>query len=214
MNSAPRGARIFRRMSSPARTLRAAALSLLAASCATFPEPAAEYEREPDGQNRAAVLFGARSFEDDAFWAPVEDEGAVGFEFSHVGPSGLGFEVGAQGSLGYEDRPIGDFDVTGAVGEIYGGVRYALGRGRLQPYVGAGGALLAAGIDDDNGPLAPDDEDVSGAYYVHGGLLVDVAQSIFVGVDLRLVGGTELDFDTISGDADYRQVAFVIGASF
>ncbi len=161
-----------------------------------------------------SVLLGARTLDNDDIWAPVEDEMVAGMEYSLVGQSGFGLELGGLASGRFDVRVSDDVRATGAVAEVYLGLRREFVLGGWRPYLGGGGVLLAAGIDNDSGGLIADDEDASAAVYLHGGLLYKVAPSLSLGVDVRLVTGSSLEFEGIEGDADYAQLALVIATSF
>ncbi len=158
-----------------------------------------------------SLLAGGREFTDDEIWDRVDAELSLGIEYAHEVSNGLGFEVGALGSIGTENTTTGNPDVTGAAAELYGGARYFLRRDRWTPYVGAGLSAIFAGVDDDEGGQVADDQDFSLGLYLHGGVQYNLNDTIFIGADLRTLLATELELETIDGDADYVQLAFVLG---
>lgn len=167
----------------------------------------------PRAHSRVSLLAGGRRLTDEA-WGDVDEQLALGFEFTRVLPSGFGIEFGALGSTDVQERASENVDVTGAVVELYFGFRQEFGSGRLHPYLAAGGSALAAGIDNDSGGVVADDEDMAPAIYGRGGFLYETGPRSFVGLDLRIVRGSELEFETVELDADYEQATFIIGLRF
>jgi hypothetical protein len=109
-----------------------------------------------------------------------------------------------------DDDDIGGVDAEASTGEIYGGVRKSFGEDVVRPYVGAGLSFINAeaelgGVDDD---------DSSGAVYVHGGIAFAVSESFFLGIDLRFLMGSDIDIFGSDADADYGQLAFMMGFGF
>lgn len=177
---------------------------ILLASCATVPAtsatPAASIQATDWHDNRVAFYIGQRSLDDD--YSPVEDQAAVGFEFTHEGSdSAIGFEAGVMGS---GDDHSSD---EGSTGELYAGMRKTFGRDTVRPYIGAGVSLI--GVDLDAGAI--DDDDSSATAYAHVGVTIDVTSVVFVGIDARALFGSDVTLDGVDTDADYGQIAFVIG---
>lgn len=180
------------------------ALSLLAA-CATVPSAAVVQNNTAEHSDRIAMLLGVRALGKDDF-EPVEKQGTIGFEFSHEKPdAAIGFEVGLQLSGDEDDN--GGLDTEAGTGELYAGVRKSFGDESVHPYIGGGIALIAAEVEA-NGS---DDDDVSGAAYAHAGVAFDLAENFFIGLDARVLFGSDLELGGVDTDADYGQLAFVIG---
>lgn len=171
--------------------------------------------RPTEWQNSLQFLLGWREL-DDTFWAPVEDQGVVGFEFqSHHPTWGLGVEIGANGGLGFEDNVQNTgIDLESTTAELYGGLRYTLDLDRFHPYVGTGVSMVYAEVEGITGPFVVRDDDTSVAGYVHGGLLFDVADNVNTGFDVRYLYGSDIELLGIGGDADFFQLAWTIGARF
>ncbi|MEL6716066.1 MAG: hypothetical protein AAFP86_19955 [Planctomycetota bacterium] len=186
--------------------LALALLALVPASCSSL-----NTSEGPTGVDRLSLIAGARAFDDDALWDPVDGQAAAGLEFSSVDAEGLGFEVGVLGSIGLDDGEGENTEVTGASAEAFLGVRGAGTFGPFELVIGVGASALAVGIDNDTFPRAADDEDFTTGFYGHVGLLHDLGGAAFVGVDVRALGGTEVDLGPRTGDADYVQAALVLG---
>ena len=158
--------------------------------------------------------MGARRFDLDEVWDPIEDQIALGFQYSKVGSSGFGIEFGVIGSAGFDDEAGLADDIMGGALEVFGGLRKEFSWGRWRPSFGVGAALIAAVIDNDAMGAIADDNDTTEGFYAHGGLIFDVSPNTFIGVDYRLLANTEIEFGTLEADADYQQVTFVLGVSF
>ena len=134
----------------------------------------------------------------------------VGFEYVRE-PAGspVGFEVGIMGSK--DDDDIAGTDVTGSTRELYAGVHKTFGSDVVRPYVGAGLSYINAKIDVDG---FGDDDDSSFAAYLHGGVDFDVTESFYLGLDARFLFGSDLTVAGFDTDADYGQLALVLGFAF
>lgn len=192
----------------------------LFAACATTPSPS---ELSPTGEVRNSkvdLYLGARSLNEND-WSPVEDQTTVGLEYVHEGlDAPIGFELGLFVSEKSKENVVvggGTADITGKTGELAAGVHKTFLRdgGRIHPYVGGGLAAIQAKLraDDSAGGSASDD-DTSGALYVHGGVEFDLGPAFLIGLDLRLLGGSSVTLFGVNGDADYAQLALVLGARF
>lgn len=159
--------------------------------------------------NRIVLYLGARGLDEDDY-EPVDKQGTIGLEFVHeFADFPLGFEVGVMGSGDEDDS--GGLDFEAATGEIHAGLRKTFGGEAIHPYVGAGLSVIAAEVKV-SGSSTRDDESAAG--YVHGGVSFDVAEAFFIGVDVRALFGSDLDIGGVSTDADYGQVALVLGFAF
>lgn len=170
-----------------------------------------EHRHEEPFAARISLLLGMRTFDEDDF-EPVEDQPVLGLDFSFEPPgSFIGFEVGLMGSA--EDDEVLGTDLESRVGEIYAGVRKTFGdRARgLHPYIGGGVSAINVDVEIDG---VGSDDDTSIAGYVHGGILAKVGGSFFVGADARGLFGTDIELEGVEVDADYLQLAFVLGWAF
>jgi len=180
------------------------------AAAATDPRPqeAAASASSPARSNRIWVYLGQRSLDEDD-WAPLEDQPMFGVEFSSERPGSiLGWEVGLMGSYTSDDVFGVSLDAT--TGEIYGGVRKTFLQSTVRPYVGAGLSAINARLE--GGGVS--DDDTSLGIYGHGGAIVMLGQSFHLGLDLRGLFGTDVELFGVSGDADYVQLALVLGWLF
>ncbi len=84
----------------------------------------------------------------------------------------------------------------------------------IHPYVGAGLSVINLEFDVDTPIGSADDDDTSLAGYIHGGVLFDLNDRWTAGFDLRALLGSDIDIAGVSGDADYFQVAAILGFAF
>ena len=170
----------------------------------------------------------------DAFELEVEDpdqQGALGFEYAYEPQDWLvGFEVGFSGSMKGDSRREQDGDSFAEVSadvslaEVYAGLVKSFGSGPFRPYVGGGvsfvnmktelsleAAIPAIDLEIDE---SDDVNDSSVGYYAHIGATYDLTDTFFVGVDARMLTGTEIDLEGFETDANYIQYGIVLGLSF
>ena len=188
--------------------LALASISALA-SCAALPSAPLPQGETVSKSNRIALYVGRRDLDEDDY-EPVDEQIAIGIEFSHErSGSAIGWEIGAMGSGDEDDA--GGMDVEGATVEGYAGLKKSFGDGNVRPYVGAGVSYIAA-AKDLIGPGDEHDESIAG--YAHGGLTIDLTQALYIGADFRALFGSDIELAGIDTDADYLQLAFVLGFAF
>lgn len=183
------------------------ALLALLTSCSALPSAAGDNLNTASKSNRASFYFGGRKL-DHGDWSPVDDQTAFGADFSRV-TGAIGWEVGVQGSRESDD--VSGAKLRGTTREIHGGLRVEAGDNVIRPYAGAGLAYINAKIDPDVGAS---DDDGSLAGYLHGGVTCDLGTAFYVGLDARVLFGSDLTINGASTDADYGQLAIVVGFAF
>ena len=197
------------------------ALPLLAGSCASVPSRStAPLPGDDAFASRLALQAGLRSF-DEGDWAPVDDQGVLGIEYVYEpAESSVGVEVGFHASERTEDDfripPMAVVDVAGRTSELSLGLRKTVPveLDGVHPYVAGGLSILHAELEGESGGQPADDEDDSGGIYLRGGVEFDLSRSFFLGIDLRVRGGSEVELFGSDGSADYGQVALVLGVRF
>lgn len=189
-----------------------AVLPLLFTACSAVPYAASQDAAESataSRDNRIAIYLGQRNLDEDDY-APVDEQATFGVEFARETPGSLvGWEVGIMGSS--DDSTVAGFDVTGTTAEFYGGVRKTFGSGRVRPYVGGGLSVINSEVEV-SGVGKDDDDSLAG--YAHVGVSVDVTAAFFLGLDLRALFGSDMSIAGVSTDADYAQLALVLGWAF
>lgn len=173
------------------------------------PSSAAQELTSAEKSNRVSLYLGQRDLDKDDY-DPVDEQGTIGLEYAHEPPgSPVGFEVGVMGSRSKEHA--GGFEVEGKTGELYGGIRKSFGSDVVRPYIGAGIALINSKVDVSG---AGDDDDSSAAGYAHAGINFDITPSFGIGLDLRFLFGSDMTIAGVDTDADYGQLALVLGFAF
>jgi opacity protein-like surface antigen len=196
------------------------AFILLITACANTHSPVELPSTGEYRTSRVGLYLGGRQLNEDD-WSPVEDQTAVGVEFVHEGHDApVGFEVALFVSeKSKDDVPAGatTIDVTGKTAELSAGVRktFLKDDGHFHPYLGGGLAAIQAKFRGElsTGGAASDD-DTSAALYVHGGVDFDLGPAFLIGLDLRFLGGSDITLFDANGDADYGQLALVLGVRF
>lgn len=162
------------------------------------------------------LKVGTRSLDDDTFWSEVDRPLAFGVEVDYRDPGSiLGAEFGIGFAIDAEDRAL--IDTVGSFIEAYGGLRLTgdMGPGkRIHPYIGAGAVVMFAYEEHFTGVVDVDDDDTTFGGYAHVGAYYSISRHIHIGVDGRIVFGTDLDMFGISTDADYKQLSFMVGTGF
>lgn len=175
------------------------------ASCAALRAPGASV-LPPPSQDSLTLHLGRRALSDDAY-EPVDEQGAIGVELVHGVPHAtFAWEVGIAASR--SEETAAGVEVEGKTLEAYSGLHRAFGLGRVRPYLGAGLALVRTEIEAAG---AGSDDGGSAALYAHGGVDVRLSQSFFVGVDLRWLFGSSIQYAAFRTDGDYAQVALRLG---
>jgi hypothetical protein len=183
-------------------------VSSLAVGCAAVPTARPQSDAAANANDSAiTVLVGNRSMTDDDNWSPLEDQLAFELGFNTV-PSD--WPVGIEASVSYSDDD--DSGVEGETKEASLGVRktWDVSEGRVHPYVGGG----LAGIQAEFSGFGQSDDDTSVAGYVHGGVGFDLGSHFLIGVDVRLLLGSDITLFGIDGDADYVQYGLMVGYAF
>ena len=163
----------------------------------------------PDELDQLTVYLGQRMFDED-FWAPLEDQLTFGLEFSQERSSQMiGWEAGLMYS--YDEDEFGGFDIEASSLEFYGGLHKTFldPASPLRPYFGGGLAWITGEFEASG--LGSDDDSSIGLY-AHGGLRGRITESFFLGADLRLLLGTDVEIAGVEGDGDYVQ--FALSASW
>ena len=192
-----------------------APLALLGASCASAP---AGEEAPPDTQ--LGIHAGWRGF-DSGEWGPVDDQGAVGFEIVHEPSTWV---VGLEAALFASERTEDDFfvpptstiDFRARTSELSFGIHKEMpvDYAGVHPYVGGGLSLLHAELRGEEGGLEREEDGDSPGVYLHGGVGFDVSETLFLGLDLRVRGGSDVDLLGDDRSTGYGQVTFVLGVRF
>ena len=199
-----------------ARTRIASSIALLVgitASCTSVGSSSASpFRSAPAPADRPSLLIsimgGSRSLDDDVAWDEIDQPAVFGLESASLGDP-LGLEVGL--SFATDDTTVSGVDVTNSFLETWVGGRATFGDGPLLPYVGAGLSLVLARVEGESGGTSVSDDDTGVGLYLHAGVLYLIGGRFFVGVDARILTGASVELFGIDTDADYTQIAGVVG---
>jgi hypothetical protein len=81
----------------------------------------------------------------------------------------------------------------------------------MHPFVVGGLAFVLATAEVQSGFWWVDDDDSSGAVYAQGGIFWRLGRRFNIGVDARLLTGSEIELFGEKGDADYFQFGLLLG---
>src|SRR5688572_22965646 len=166
------------------------------------PPQKAAPKRKDTSINALDLLVGKRSLDED-FWTPVDEQVAFGLQYAgQTSGSVIGFETGLFYSQ--EDDvetvdvpPVGPVEVEldASLVEFYVGLHKSFGttESLLRPYLGAGlTTILVSAEGEVEGMGSVEDDDATLGFYLHGGLPFQVTESFRIGLDARLVTGTDV----------------------
>lgn len=180
------------------------------------------------------ALLGAQEFEDTGFWDPIESNYSLAFDSSYENlDDWVGIEWGGGVYFNDGDRPS-DGPVTPGVLdyrldsdlEMYeaslGMRRTFLRTTMFRPYIGLGATMTYYEAEriETGAPVPPDTVDfrkriehkrVTFGVYAHAGLEVQLGENWMLGLDARVLRGTDMPEMFGHGDLDYDRVSFFLG---
>jgi opacity protein-like surface antigen len=116
--------------------------------------------------------------------------------------------------MGEDDDDVLGVDVETSTEEFAGGLRYTFGQDRFRPYVGVGVSWIELELKaSDAGNTVKEDDDSFGLY-VAGGFDAWVTQRIALGLEYRILMGTDMTLFDVDTDADYGQLAVTASLGF
>jgi hypothetical protein len=159
-------------------------------------------------EGNANFVLGWRGLNED-FWSPVDDQ----------------LMDGATADFGKENWPVhlaigvyssaaekGEWSVVAATFEASFGVLKVWNvAGNTHPFVGGGLSFVFAAAEVESGFGWSEDDDNSGAVYAQGGIFWRLGRRFNIGVDARLLTGSEIELFGEKGDADYFQFGLLLG---
>ena len=169
-----------------------------------------------DMSGNVQFLVGQRWLDSDE-WAPVDQPPMFGVEVDFApAEAPVRVAVGAQMSSDSDSTatfPGGNHDV--GFFEISAGfLWHPLRKGVVRPYIGAGVLTMLVGIDNDTVWFGANETDQSFGFYGNLGVFFKVGDSFNIGVDGRIVTSTNFRLFGVETDADYEQVALLMGFSW
>ena len=163
-------------------------------------------------EGSANFLVGLRQL-DEELWDPLDQQGAFGVTVDFGGAEWpIHLETGFYGS-GEQDLFIDNFtlqgDVSANVAELFLGVNKTWEPGgSIRPFVGGG--LTTASVNVEILGNVEDDDSSLGAY-VHGGVYWRLGKRFNLGLDARILTGTDLTVFDADVDVDYVQGGLILG---
>ena len=169
----------------------------------------------------ANFVLGGRRMGDEAFWHPLEDQGASGVTVD-FGRNGWPVQLAAGINVSEAEDRVRFFDpsglpthskYTGTVQELSFGVMKIWqqeGR-RMRPYLGGGLSYVTAMFELEFGGSNLEDHDSSIGAYAQGGVFWRLRKRLNIGVDARMLRVTDIQVSNGKGDADYEQLGFLLG---
>lgn len=175
-----------------------------------------EVAKRPDPRTHVFLKVGTRVLKDDTFWSEVDRPLAFSAEIDYRRPdSAIGAEFGFGFAIDAKDRAA--VDTVGKFYEIYGGIRFTGDMGpdkQIHPYLGVGLTAIVASERHVAGPVDDDDSDIATGAYAHIGAYYSINRHIHVGIDGRVVFGTDMELFGIDTNADYQQLSLIFGTGF
>ena len=164
----------------------------------------------------ANFVLGMRSM-DDSFWDdPVVDFDRQTLLGVNVDFGGKGWPVQLMASLHnswkVDDSPTFD-QLVWVVDLGFGFVWVGNQDGGVRPYIGAGISSVGVFVDLDytDDAADTDDADHSLGFFADGGVFFRLGSKFNIGIDLRVVRGTEVTIFGNETDADYEQIGMIFG---
>ena len=209
------------------RSLAAAALLALA-SCAAAPKTTSQV-MTVDGHRRGVYDYlaepivlvdahvGLRTFRTEADWEPTDDPLEFGLTFRTPirGTRRFDWDLGLRYGFDRLERATEDFELQLFELNVGAALRLAPPGNQLQPYVGAGLALLFSDLErDPEGADATSTRDATYGPYARAGLQVEFAPAQLVGVEVRYIAAEDAEIDGFSRDTHATTVALTFGARF
>lgn len=202
--------------------MRVLALSLLAVAAVSCSSPQPVDHRQSRGIYANEInggqfnfLIGARELEDDAVWGELGEQVGVGVDFV-FGPFDNFLQWDVAVNYGWDEvttltgASATAQTVEGSIGLIH---FFRFGNQAMVPYVGAGVSGIYAETElIGNG--AVDVSDWSFAGYARAGLQFRMRDDEHIGLDIRAVGGSSLNFAGVDTTADALVFSLVFGNQY
>lgn len=161
------------------------------------------------------LIVGRRSLDDDQFYRPIEDQTVTGVNVDwapEAWPVSLQFGFYLSSADDTIPTPAPPTDVEVKFQELsFGLVRIWEGHKLLHPYLGGGLSAILADYDTTRAGVPAKADDDTFGFFINGGLYLRFAEKFNVGIDARVLGLTDLDFEGKKSDADYLQLGLLLG---
>ena len=164
----------------------------------------------------ANFILGSRAMDDDRFWDTLDTQAVIGVSVDFGAESWpVNIALSVIGS-GAEDRVPGllggNIDITARVGELGVGANKTWGQGRtIRPFVSGGLVLVIADLEGRQGGVSVSDDGGGVGFFIDGGVFWRLGKRFNIGVDARIVLGTEVTLFQVKTDTDYAQLGLILG---
>jgi len=160
-------------------------------------------------------VVGQRSLDEDD-WAPVEDQDLIGVNVSFGAESWpislvAGFHR-SEDDQAFFDPFFGPVSLDVETTELSFGVMKIWDQyPTTRPFIGGGLSLIEADVEGTVFGFTASDDDNSEAFYINGGVFWRIGERFNIGVDVRLLFGSDIDIAGVSADVDYEQFGLILG---
>jgi hypothetical protein len=153
-------------------------------------------------------------------WAPADDHTSVSWmlDLNRIDMStrkapfhpefGLHY---SEDDKSFTDAGTGTVRERAQIGEVSAGYLKIFLLGRVRPYAGVGGSVLRAMQRLDARGRESREYEWAGGLYVHGGIYWRLHRKLNLGVDVRHLISTNVDFFGAKGNLDYTQYGLLVG---
>lgn len=170
--------------------------------------------------------IGARSFEDEAGWDPLENQLDLGLLFASpllgersldrtAGTDWFSWELGVRYSFDSSRRTARELEAR--IVELDAGIMIEPPNpdARLRPFVSGGAALTFTDVREETaGAETLRERDVITSPYVRVGLRFNYEETGYFGVDVRWTEGRDRPVDGVGASLDSTTVSLLLGARF
>jgi len=190
-------------------TLATLGIALLAAASA----------RAEDMSGNVQFFVGQRWLGDE--WQPIDEPAIFGVEVDFA-PQSSPIRVALASFMAADSQDIGSGTFLGDTGDVdigffelsAGFLWLPVKQGVARPYLGAGALMMGAVIGSNWDWFEDNDFDHSFGFYGTAGVYFKVGDTFNIGMDGRIVRGTEFSFAGTEIDGDYEQVSLLLGFSW
>jgi hypothetical protein len=172
-----------------------------------------------DGMTGNTQFFIGQTWLQDQ-WAPLDEPASFGFEVD-FGPKKSLVRVAMGFNVAWDSQQVpGTFfgetgDVAVGFAEFSAGfLVHPVREAQVRPYFGAGIVRTFAGVGQDGDFWSGGDSDSTFGFYGNAGIFFKVGDVFHIGLDGRIVRGTDVTLGGIETDVDYEQASLLFGFSW
>ena len=160
----------------------------------------------------ANFILGSRTMSSGDDWEPFESQVLFGANVD-FGKEGWPIQMVAGVHASVDAETAFGVDLTATITELSFGVSKIWKVGKnTRPHIGGGAAMVTAALEAELGSFGSTSvDDSSPGFYVDGGVYWRLGRRFNIGVDARVMLGTDIEFYGIKGDANYTQIGLLLG---